>query len=340
MDRSSFSPFKLTLSLLYFSLGALAVAFVPLVIKSDYFLNLFINIFFGIYLCICWNLVFGYAGLFSLGHQAFLGIGAYTSTLLYLNYKISPWIGMVAGGFISLILAVVLTFICYHYRIRGFFFAIVTLAVGMLIQNLFMSWNYVHAAVGIWLVHKNAPLDFFFMDRSSYYWIIMAYVLFALGVTRLIEKLRVGYYLVAIREDEDAAEAVGVPSSRYKVMIMAISAFMVSLAGTFYAQFYLYIHPDNVLSLGPAINMQIGTMMGGAGTLFGPVIGWTFFGLFDEMLRWFPIGSLTMAVLSRIIYGLMLMVVIIFFPTGLIGLRWRRRKMEMPTSGNSTGPSQ
>jgi branched-chain amino acid transport system permease protein len=204
----------------------------------------------------------------------------------------------------------------------------VTLAFAMLIQNLFMSWYYVHAAVGISLVHKNAPLDFFFMERSSYCWIIAAYVLFALAVTYFIDRLRIGYYLIAIREDEDAAEAVGVPSSRYKVIIMAISAFMVSLAGTFYAQFFLYIHPDNVLSLGPAINMQVGTMMGGAGTLFGPLIGWTFFGLFDEMLRWFPIGSLTVAVLSRIIYGLMLMVVIIFFPTGLIGLGRRRRKLD------------
>lgn len=329
---------KLTPHYLYLGIGVLVVVCFPLVVKSDYFLNLFVSIMYGVYLCLCWNLVFGYTGLFSMGHQAFLGIGAYTSTLLYLNHKISPWVGMLAGGFLSCVLAIVLTFICYHYRIRGFFFAIVTLAFGMLIQNLFMSWDYVHAAVGISLVHKNAPLDFFFMERSSYCWIITAYVLFGLAVTYLIEKLRIGYYLIAIREDEDAAEAVGVSSSRYKVIVMAVSAFMVSLAGTFYAQFYLYIHPENVLSLGPAINMQVGTMMGGAGTLFGPLIGWTFFGLFDEMLRWFPIGSLTMAVLSRIIYGVMLMVIILFFPTGLIGLRWRRRKVDSGARETARSP--
>jgi branched-chain amino acid transport system permease protein len=148
-----------------------------------------------------------------------------------------------------------------------------------------------------------------------------------------------GYYLNAIREDEDAAEVVGVPSSRYKVIIMAISAFMVSLAGTFYAQFYLYIHPDNMLAIHSAITMQVGTMMGGAGTLFGPVIGWTFFALFDEMLRWFPIGSLSMAAITRISYGVMLILVILFFPYGLIGLGKRLRRACISVFGARTAVS-
>ena len=128
------------------------------------------------------------------------------------------------------------------------------------------------------------------------------------------------------------------PSSRYKVIVMAISAFMISLAGTFYAQFYLYIHPDNVLSIHSAITMQVGTMMGGAGTIFGPVIGWTFFSLFDEMLRWLPIGSLSMAAITRITYGTMLMLVILFFPRGLIGLgkRLRRRQPAILESSSKT----
>jgi branched-chain amino acid transport system permease protein len=319
--------FKLISNYLYFGLGVLVMAYIPLLPTSDYALTVLINVMYGIYLCICWNLTFGYAGLFSVGHQAFVGIGAYTSTLLYLNYRISPWIGMFAGAFLSAILGIILTFFCYHYRIRGLFFAIVTLAFAMLIQSLFMVWDYAHASLGIWLVLKDAPVDCFFMDRAPYYWIILTLVTIALGVTYLIERLRIGFYLTAIREDEDAAEAVGVPSSRYKVIIMAISAFMVSLAGTFYAQFYLYIHPENVLSIMPVITMQLGTMVGGAGTLFGPVIGWAFFALFDEMLRWLPFGSLTMAATSRITYGLLLMLVIIFFPTGIIGLAARLRRM-------------
>lgn len=318
---------------LYFGLAVLLLALVPFLTPSDYILTVLVSILFGIYLCICWNLVFGYAGLFSLGHQAFLGIGAYTSTLLFLNYQISPWIGMFAGAFLSAALAVGLTFICYRYRIRGFFFAIVTLAFAMLMQNLFMSWDYVHAAVGIWLVLKDSPLNFYFMGRAPYYWIILAYVVFALGVSRFIQESRMGYYLTAVREDEDAAEVLGVPSSRCKVLIMAISAFMISLAGTFYAQFYLYIHPDNVLGIHSAITMQVGTMMGGAGTLFGPVIGWTFFALFDEMLRWLPIGSLSMAAITRISYGVMLMLVIVFFPHGLIGMGARMRAVRAAVFG-------
>jgi len=320
---------------IYFILAVLVIALVPLVVKSEYFLTVLINVMFGIYLCVCWNLVFGYAGLFSIGHQAFLGIGAYTSTILYLNFQISPWIGMFAGAILSTILAVFITFICYRYRIRGFFFAIVTLAFGMLMQNLFMSWDYVHAAVGIWLVLRNAPWDFYFMDRTPYYWIMLTLVVLSLAVSYFIERSRTGSYLIAIREDEDAAEAVGVPSSRYKVIVMAVSAFMISLAGTFYAQFYLYIQPDNVFSIHSAITMQVGTMMGGAGTLFGPVIGWTFFALFDEMLRWLPIGSLSMAAITRITYGVMLMLIIVFFPTGLIGLGEKFRMGRVVVLGSS-----
>jgi branched-chain amino acid transport system permease protein len=327
--------FKPSRNSLYFGLAVLVLASVPVVAKSDYILMVLINVMFGIYLCVCWNLVFGYTGLFSLGHQAFLGIGAYTSTLLYLNYKISPWFGMFVGAIVSAILAIFITFICYRYRIRGFFFAIVTLAFGMLMQNLFLTWDYAHAAVGLWLVHKDAPLDYYFMNRASYYWIILALVIIALLVTYFIQKSRIGSYLIAIRENEDAAEAVGVPSSRYKVIVMAISAFMISLAGTFYAQFYLYIHPDTVFAIHSAITMQVGTMMGGAGTLFGPVIGWTFFALFDEMLRWLPIGSLAMAAITRITYGLMLMFIILFFPIGIIGLGAKLRRSRTAAIGSS-----
>ncbi len=331
---------KLSGNTLYFGLAVLIMALLPLAVKSEYFLTVLINVMFGIYLCVCWNLVFGYAGLFSIGHQAFLGIGAYTSTILYLNFQVSPWIGMLAGAILSAILAVFITFICYRYRIRGFFFAIVTLAFAMLMQNLFMSWDYVHSAVGIWLLLRDAPWDFYFMERAPYYWIMLALVVLSLVVSFFIERSRMGSYLIAIREDEDAAEAVGVPSSRYKVIVMAVSAFMISLAGTFYAQFYLYIQPDNVFSIHSAITMQVGTMMGGAGTLFGPVIGWTFFALFDEMLRWLPIGSLSMAAITRISYGVMLMLIIVFFPTGLIGLgeKFRRGRIAVLGSSRKTPP--
>jgi branched-chain amino acid transport system permease protein len=303
--------------------AALIVASVPLFVSSDYFLTVFISVLYGVYLCICWNLVFGYTGLFSLCHQAFLGIGAYTSTILFLNYRISPWFGMFAGALISTLLASGLTFICYRYRVRGLFFGIVTLAFAFVIQYLFMSWDYVRAAVGIYLVQADAPWDYYFIERYPYYWIILALVLIGLVVTFLIERSYIGYYLKAIREDEDAAEALGVPSSRYKILIMAVSAFLISLGGTFYAQFYLYIHPENVLSFGPMVTMQVGTMAGGAGKLLGPVIGWMFFGFFDEALSWLPIGSLSIATITRITYGTILMVVVIFLPTGMIGLAKR-----------------
>ena len=301
-------------------LFVLALLAPPFLTRSDYLFTVLIGALYGAYICVCWNLAAGYAGLFSLGHQAFLGLGAYTSTILLIKYKITPWIGMLVGGVIAAVFAAFITFICYRYRVKGMFFAVATLAFGFLLQALFMTWDYVSASTGIWLTLQNKPQDFFFMEREPYYWIISGLLMVSLLITYFLERSRLGYYMVAIREDEDVAESLGVNSSQYKVMVMALSAFLTALGGTFYAQFYLYISPACVLSIDPLITMQVGTLVGGSGTLFGPVIGWAFFSFLGEFLRGLPLGATAVGVISRIIWGLSLLLVILFLPTGMIGL--------------------
>jgi branched-chain amino acid transport system permease protein len=330
-----------------FVLFVLALLSVPFFIRSDYLLTVLIAALYGAYICVCWNLVAGYTGLFSLGHQAFLGLGAYTSTILYVKYKITPWMGMFAGGMIAAVFAASITFICYRYRVKGMFFAVATLAFGFLLQALFMTWDYVNASTGIWLTLQNKPQDFFFTARVPYYWIICVLLVISLLVTYYLERSRLGYYMVAIREDEDVAESLGVNSSQCKVIVMALSAFLTALGGTFYAQFYLYISPACVLSIEPLISMQVGALVGGSGTLFGPVIGWAFFSFLGEFLRGLPLGGTAVGVISRIIWGLSLLIVIIFLPTGMIGLGrklisllpFRHQKIATQEIGSGISPS-
>jgi branched-chain amino acid transport system permease protein len=303
-----------------FVLFVLVLLAVPFFIRSDYLLTVLIAALYGAYICVCWNLAAGYTGLFSLGHQAFLGLGAYTSTILYLKYKITPWIGMFGGGMIAAVFAAFITYICYRYRVKGMFFAVATLAFGFLLQALFMTWDYVNASTGIWLTLQNKPADFFFMARTPYYWIISTMLIISLLITYFIERSRLGYYMVAVREDEDVAESLGVNSSQCKVIVMILSAFLTALGGTFYAQFYLYISPAFILGIEPLIIMQVGALVGGSGTLFGPVIGWAFFSFLGEFLRGLPLGGTAVGVISRIIWGLSLLIVIILLPTGMIGL--------------------
>ncbi len=334
----STSSLKKTLFILF----ALALFSAPLFVKSDYLLTVLIGALFGAYICVCWNLAAGYAGLFSLGHQAFLGLGAYTSTILLIKYKITPWVGMLVGGMIAAVFAAFITFVCYRYRVKGMFFAVATLAFGFLLQALFMTWDYVEASTGIWLTLQNKPQDFFFMARTPYYWIISALLIISLLITYYLEHSRLGYYMVAIREDEDVAESLGVNSSKCKIMVMTLSAFLTALGGTFYAQFYLYVSPECVLSLDPLITMQVGTLVGGSGTLFGPVIGWAFFSFLGEYLRGLPLGGTAVGVISRIIWGLSLLLVILFLPTGMIGLGrrlmgllpWTRKKVSIQGTGS------
>jgi len=325
-----------------FILFVMALFSAPLFVKSDYHLTVLIGALYGAYICVCWNLAAGYAGLFSLGHQAFLGLGAYTSTILFIKYEITPWVGMFVGGIIAAVFGSFITFVCYRYRVKGMFFAVATLAFGFLLQALFMTWDYVNASTGIWLTLQNKPQNFFFMARAPYYWVICGLLVISLLITYCLERSRLGYYMVAIREDEDVAESLGVNSSKSKVIVMALSAFLTALGGTFYAQFYLYISPACVLSMDPLITMQVGTLVGGSGTLFGPVIGWAFFSLLGEYLRGLPFGGTAVGVISRIIWGLSLLLVILFLPTGMIGLGrklvgllpWIRKKASIRETGS------
>ena len=292
------------------------------VFSGDYLMTVAITGCMFAYLCVCWNLVFGLAGQFSLGHSLFWGIGAYTSTVLFVNYGLTPWAGILFGGVLSAIVAWLISLVVLRYRIKGVYFALMTLAFAEVSMGVAMNWDYVRGPVGILLPMKNSPGNLFFIARYPYYYFILGLLALGIYVTWVIKKSKIGYYLLAIREDEDAAEVSGVPTSRYKTLAMVISAFMISLGGTFYAQFFLYISPEIMFGFGSQMAMLIGTMVGGAGTLFGPVWGSLVFSFLGEALRSLPLAhSREIVTVERMVWALVLILVIFYLPGGLVTLR-------------------
>ena len=309
---------------------------------SEHLITVAITTLFMILLAIAWNLVLGYGGQFSLGHSVFVGVGAYASSVLYTKAGLTPWLGMIAAGLLAAAVAVLLSLVTFRYEVRGVYFALLTLASAEVFRGLANNWEFINGPVGILLTMKAAPSEFLFLDRLPYYYVILALVGLGLAVTAALERSRFGYAVMALREDELAAEATGIDTYWSKVAIMGLSGFLTGMGGTFYAQFYLYISPEIGFAFEHQLNMLMGTMIGGAGTLWGPVVGTTIFSFLSELMRNLPFQS-TRAVVtaSKMVYAGLLMLIIIFLPGGIMSLRLRRapaRAPARPVSAPGVGP--
>jgi branched-chain amino acid transport system permease protein len=233
---------------------------------------------------------------------------------------------MGVGAALAALAGVGLALVVFRYKVRGIFFALVTLGALEVARGLADNWDFIKGPVGILLTMQHAPRDFFFLRREPYYYVALAMVVGIVAITLAIERSRLGQYFMAVREDEDAAEASGVDTYRCKTVAIGLSAALTALAGTFYAQFYLYVSPESVLTFEPQLTMMLGTMVGGAGTALGPVLGSVLFSAISEALRNLPFESTRqVATASKMVYAILLMAVVIYLPGGLISLRWRRR---------------
>lgn len=306
------------------ALAVLAAAAALPLVAGHHLLTVAIVALHMAYMALAWNVAAGYAGQFSLGHSLFLGIGAYTSTMLYLELGLTPWIGMFAGGVLAGVTGVGFALVVFRYKVRGIFFALVTLGAMEVAKGVADNWDFIKGPVGILLTMQNAPRDFFFLERAPYYYVALVMVVAMIAITLAIERARLGQYFLAVREDEQAAEASGVDTYRYKTVAIGLSAALTAFAGTFYAQFYLYISPESLLIFEPQLNMMLGTMVGGAGTALGPVLGSLLFSGIGEALRNLPFENTRQVVIvSKMIYAVLLIVILIYLPGGLISLRWR-----------------
>jgi len=294
---------------------------VPVVITSPTLMQVFILIIFYAYLTSSWNFVGGFAGVLPLGHSAFVGIGAYTSTLLYLTWGVSPWIGMLVGGLLATLVGVIIGL--PTLKLRGAYFALATIAVGeglrVLVENVEKVGPFdIRGPKGLLITLVNdAPLSAFqFQTKAPYYYIILVMLLVVLYLTQRMMNSKIGYYLAAGGEDPEAAEALGIKVSRYKLIAMAISCFLTAMGGTFYAQMFLYFYPKSIMGLELSYEIAFIALIGGRGTILGPVVG-------ALLLR--PVSELTRIYLSSalpglhlVIFGLVLIVVMRYQPKGLI----------------------
>ncbi|HEX3182464.1 MAG TPA: branched-chain amino acid ABC transporter permease [Beijerinckiaceae bacterium] len=301
-------------------LGALTaiVLVLPLLVTNRFATDIFIRILLFAFIGVAWNLMGGYAKQLSLGHAAYFGLGAYTSTILEIRFGISPWLGMVAGGVVAMLASLPIGWLCF--RLRGPYFAIATIATAQVLMLLFLKFrDFAWGAEGTTIPNfGDAPLMMQFDDKSSYYYVALGLLALGLIITYRIEHSWMGYYLVAIGDDEDAAEAVGVNAPRIKRDIYMISAFLTALAGTFYVQYIYFIDPATAFSFNISVEAALVSIVGGIGTLWGPVVGTVLLETTSALLQsW--LGSSAGGV-QLTVYSLILIAIILWRPSGLLGM--------------------
>lgn len=305
-------------SVILLAIGLAVLIGLPMVVKSSFAIDIFIRILLFSFIGTAWNLMGGYAKQLSLGHAAYFGLGAYTSTLLEINYDVSPWIGMVAGGVVAVLASLPIGWLCF--RLRGPYFTIATIATAQALMLIFLKFrDFAWGAEGTTIPNLGAaPLMMQFENKSSYYYVVLGLLLVSLLITWLIERSWIGNYLVAIGEDEDAAEAIGVNAPKMKRDIYMISAFLTALAGTFYTQYIYFIDPATAFSFNVSIEAALVSIVGGIGTLWGPLIGTVLLETTSTLLQsW--LGS-SIGGVQLTVYSLILMAVILWRPTGLMGM--------------------
>jgi branched-chain amino acid transport system permease protein len=301
---------------------AAALLLFPLVVAKPYPRDVMIKIFLYALLAQAWNLLGGYCGQISLGNAVFFGIGAYTSSVLALWWSLSPWLGMVAGMLLAVAVSQAIGFPCF--RLRGHYFAIATIAIGEIVQTVMINWDAVGGARGINLPIQPERLATFqfHLAKWPYYYIALGLFAAVFGVTAWVERSRTGFYFRAIREDPEAAQSLGVPLTRYKLRAIALSAAFTALGGSFYAQYILFIDPESVFPLILSILICLVAVLGGVGTLWGPLLGAAILIPLSEATRIYFGG--TGKAVDLMIYGGLIVLVAVFQPAGLAGLlgRW------------------
>jgi len=285
--------------------------FLPLIVSTDYVMQVLFRVFLFAALGLAWNIVGGYTGQLSLGHAAYFGVGAY-GLALFAKLGVTPWLALVIAVVLALVSAAVIGSV--SFRLRGPYFALCTIAfaevVRLVVKNL---PNVTGGDVGV-----QVPLLFTSSTIRSFYYAAVALTMIAFGTILWTERSRFGYYLMAIREDEDTALSVGINTPRYKLLALLISAAITAIGGALYASLFLYIVPDQVIAMEISTEIAIVAMLGGAGTALGPIVGSAILETAVELFKnIFQEAHL-------LIYGALVIVVVLFLPEGIVGTLTRK----------------
>jgi len=305
-------------------------------IVNDYLLTVLIIILYFAYAGQAWNIMMGFAGQLSLGHAIYLGLGGYVAAMLFTLYGVAPWLGLLAAIPVAAACGAVIGFLAFRFRVAGVYFAILTIAFAEFARIGFDNWNFVNASSGLFLpVRQYAHDDLWRLrgDPTMFYYVILCATAVVFLLCHFLLKSRIGYFWLAIREDEQAARATGIDTFRYKMIAVMISAAVTSFAGVFYAFFYNNLFPEQVFSIVRSIEIILGPIIGGVGTLFGPILGaFVLTGLAEALNSAMTAFGVDLPGAKQVFYGICLLIVIVALPEGvwpplarLLGVKWSGR---------------
>lgn len=305
-------------ALLLLALSAAALVAAPWLV-GDYLLSVLILCLYLAYVGQAWNIMMGFAGQLSLGHALYVGLGAYSSAALFLHFQVPPWIGMGVGIAVASVAGIIVGGLGFRFGIRGVYFALLTIAFAEFARIFFDHFEWVGGSSGLFLPVEYQTVDNLWMLRGSptmFYYVILAFAAGALVLARAILGSKVGYYWRAIREDQEAAEALGINVFRYKLLAVVLSAALTSLGGAFIAFYNNNLYPESIFSMHKSIELLLGVIFGGLGTLFGPIVGAFLLTTLGEVLTsvsdWIGIEGI-----KQLFLGICLLVVIVFRPNGV-----------------------
>ncbi len=284
--------------------------------QNNFYLDVLTIIFFTAYLGQSWNILGGYAGQFSFGGVMFFGTGAYASTILWTSYGIPPIFGIFVAILAGALVGLIVGYASFRYGLRGSYFALITLAFAEMLRIIANSVEFTGGGVGIFLNFEPSIMNLQFIGATGFYYFALAMVIISILIATWLEKSRLGAQLIAIRQNEDAAEALGINVLRSKIIAIMIMGAMGGAAGTFYAQKYLYLDPPIAYSIALSVEMLLVTIVGGMGTVFGPLVGSFVLHMVTEVAK----HLIESPGLSLIVYGFILILIIAYLPNGLIGL--------------------
>lgn len=306
-----------------------ALAVIPLAVHNDYYLHLLILALMWVVIGSAWNLLAGYTGQVSFGDAAFFGTGAYTAGLLVIHWGWSPWWGLLFGGIMAVVIAFPFGWICF--RLRGAYFALATLALNEVLRHVATIWeSFTQGMVGVMIMQT-------YISKLPYYYIALALAASAIIIIRLVMRSRLGYYFLSIREDQDAAESLGVNTHFYKMVSLAVAAWLTGVAGALYMNYMGFIDPHVVFSLHDISIMAILVgIVGGVGTSYGPAVGAFIMVLVQEMFRTAGFGYIKAAAKFTDVpflvsaseqltkghalgFGILVVLVIRYMPNGVVG---------------------
>jgi len=303
---------------LVFTVLLVLLPFVPFLGENSFRMHIMILILLFAAMSQAWNIIGGYCGQVSFGHSVFFGIGAYGAGMAVVTYGVPPWPGILIGMVVAAVVAVVISWPCF--KLSGHYFAIATFAIVEIFNRGFLVWDWVGGALGLDypLVEEGLWNLMWHDSKTGYYYCALALFLITFGLVRWLEGHRFGYYLRAVREGQETAESLGVNSTAVKLTAMALSAALAALCGSFFVQYNLRVDPPMVMSLDMSMKFVLITVLGGSGTLVGPLLGAAVLIPLQEYSRalWGGLGG----GVDLIIFGLLIIIIVVKQPAGIIGI--------------------